>query len=78
MHAEPAEGRRVRAVVLTLLTRGAERGELRVGADLEAATDHLFGLFWYRLLVGHQPLTADEAPAHVAQLLQGLGGPEGR
>ncbi|MCF2528807.1 TetR/AcrR family transcriptional regulator [Yinghuangia soli] len=67
-----------RAVVLTLLTRGAERGELPADADLEAATDHLFGLFWYRLLVGHRPLTAKEAPAHVAQLLQGLGGTESR
>lgn len=66
-----------RAVVLTLLTRGVERGELPVTADLDAATDHLFGLFWYRLLVGHQPLDPAQAPTHIAQLLHGLRTPHG-
>ncbi|MFF4694887.1 TetR/AcrR family transcriptional regulator [Streptomyces chattanoogensis] len=61
-----------RAVVRTLLTRGVQRGELPASADLDAATDHLFGLFWYRLLVGHQPLAPSQAPDHINQLLSGL------
>ncbi len=61
-----------RAVVLALLRRGVDRGELPATADLEAATDQLFGLFWYRLLVGHQPLEPGQAPDHVGQLLHGL------
>ncbi|MFD8754669.1 TetR/AcrR family transcriptional regulator [Kitasatospora sp. NPDC059577] len=78
-----------RAVVLALLARGVRRGELPAGADLQAATDHFFGLFWYRLLVEHQPLEPALAAAHVDQLLNGLlgrpgaprsgpGGPGGR
>jgi AcrR family transcriptional regulator len=66
-----------RAVVLTLLARGVERGELPAAADLDAATDRLFGLFWYRLLVGHQPLDPALAPDHVDQLLHGLRAPHG-
>ncbi|MFD7262303.1 TetR/AcrR family transcriptional regulator [Streptomyces sp. NPDC059874] len=62
-----------RAVVLALLALGVQRGELPPTTDLDAATDHLFGLFWYRLLVGHQPLTPSQAPAHIRQLLHGLG-----
>ncbi|KUJ69527.1 hypothetical protein ACZ90_11220 [Streptomyces albus subsp. albus] len=65
-----AESRR--AVVLTLLTRGVQRGELPATADLDAATDQLFGLFWYRLLVGHQPLQPAQAGDHIGQLLNGL------
>jgi AcrR family transcriptional regulator len=61
-----------RAVVLTAFTRGVQRGELPAAADLEAATDRFFGLFWYRLLVEHQPLDPAQAPAHVHQLLHGL------
>ncbi|MDW6061819.1 TetR/AcrR family transcriptional regulator [Streptomyces sp. FXJ1.4098] len=61
-----------RAVVLTLLTRGMQRGELPATADLDAATDQLFGLFWYRLLVGHKPLEPAQAPDHIDQLLHGL------
>ena len=61
-----------RAVVLALLARGVDRGELPVDADLEAATDQLFGLFWYRLLVGHRELDPAEVPDHVELLLHGL------
>ncbi|WP_237293165.1 TetR/AcrR family transcriptional regulator [Streptomyces katrae] len=61
-----------RAVVLALLARGVQRGELPSTADVEAATDRLFGLFWYRLLVGHQPLEPAQAAGHVDQLVHGL------
>nr|WP_223184346.1 TetR-like C-terminal domain-containing protein [Streptomyces sp. CBMA152] len=65
-----------RAVVLTLLTRGVQRGELPTSADLDAATDQLFGLFWYRLLVGHKPLEPTQAADHIDQLLHGLRTPD--
>ncbi|MGW0769472.1 TetR/AcrR family transcriptional regulator [Streptomyces sp. NPDC002676] len=61
-----------RAVMLTLLTRGVDRGELPATADLDAITDQIFGLFWYRLLVGHQPLDCAQVPDHIDQLLHGL------
>jgi AcrR family transcriptional regulator len=61
-----------RAVVLALVDRGVQRGELPADADLDAATDQLFGLFWYRLLVGHQPLDPARATDHIDQLLHGL------
>ncbi|MGW4892287.1 TetR/AcrR family transcriptional regulator [Kitasatospora sp. NPDC004240] len=61
-----------RAVMLAMLVRGVERGDLPDTADLDAATDQLFGLFWYRLLVGHQPLEPARAAGHVDQLLHGL------
>ncbi|MBV6702508.1 TetR/AcrR family transcriptional regulator [Kitasatospora aureofaciens] len=61
-----------RVVVLRILARAVDRGELPAGADLEAATDELFGLFWYRLLVGHNPLDPADAPAHVERMLASL------
>ncbi|MEU8778709.1 TetR/AcrR family transcriptional regulator [Streptomyces sp. NPDC048606] len=67
---EWVESRRAR--VAAILLRGRERGELASGIDLDAATDHVFGLFWYRLLVGHRPLDPADAPGQLAQLLDGL------
>ncbi|WP_327063551.1 TetR/AcrR family transcriptional regulator [Kitasatospora purpeofusca] len=61
-----------RAVVSAILARGAQRGDLPPTADLDAVTDQLFGLFWYRLLVGHQPLDPAQAATHIDQLLHGL------
>jgi len=61
-----------RAVVLAILARGRERGEIAPDADLDLAVDQLFGAFWYRLLVGHLTLKPSAAAAHVAQLLRGL------
>ncbi|MBB5780518.1 TetR/AcrR family transcriptional regulator [Nonomuraea jabiensis] len=61
-----------RAVVLAMLERARERGEVEPGADLEHMTDLVFGPFWYRLLVGHAPLDPAEARAHAARLLDGV------
>jgi AcrR family transcriptional regulator len=61
-----------RDVVLQLLTRARERGEITVDADLDLVVDQIFGVFWYRLLVGHLPLDAEAAGAQVKQLLDGL------
>jgi len=41
--------------------RAVTRGQLRDDIDLELATDALYGPLYYRLLVGHQPLTREFA-----------------
>ncbi len=64
-----------RDVVAELLVRGIDRGELDAGLDLDYAVDVVFGLFWYRLLVGHLALDAAQARDHVDRLLQGLRRP---
>lgn len=61
-----------RAVVAGILARGVDRGELAADIDLDRATDHLFGLFWYRLLVEHSAVRPDQAAGDIAQLLTGL------
>jgi AcrR family transcriptional regulator len=61
-----------RAVVAAILERGIERGELREDLDLGHTVDLIFGPFWYRLLVDHEPLDPADAPAHMANLLGGL------
>jgi AcrR family transcriptional regulator len=63
-----------RDVVLQILARARERGEVHRDADLDLAVDQVFGVFWYRLLVGHLPLDPKAADDHVAQLLRGLTG----
>lgn len=50
-----------RNAVRTLLIRGRARGELSPGADLDLMVDQFYGVFWYRFLLGHQPL--DESAA---------------
>jgi len=44
-----------------LLARGLRQGELPADSDLDLLVDQLFGLMWYRLLIGHAPL--DDAVA---------------
>jgi AcrR family transcriptional regulator len=44
-----------------LLSRGRERGELAGDADLDLIVDQVYGVFWYRFLLGHGPL--DDAVA---------------
>ncbi|MFE3499883.1 TetR/AcrR family transcriptional regulator [Kitasatospora sp. NPDC059160] len=39
-----------------LLARGRERGELAEHADLDLIVDQVYGVFWYRFLLGHGPL----------------------
>ncbi|GAB2811653.1 hypothetical protein GCM10027176_15180 [Actinoallomurus bryophytorum] len=43
------------------LARGQDRGELSAGADLDLMVDQVYGVLWYRLLIGHAPLGADLA-----------------
>jgi AcrR family transcriptional regulator len=44
-----------------LLAAGQGRGELPGDTDLDLLTDQVYGLLWYRILIGHAPLTAEVA-----------------
>ena len=44
-----------------LLQVGQSRGELPRDTDLDLLIDLAYGLIWYRILIGHAPLTADVA-----------------
>ena len=44
-----------------LLARGQARGELSSDADLSLMVDQVYGVLWYRLLIGHAPLDTDLA-----------------
>jgi AcrR family transcriptional regulator len=61
-----------RDVIRRILRRGTERGEIDPAADLDVAIDFAFGLYWYRMLVGHLPLDQVLATTMTDQLLQGL------
>ncbi|MFD8780127.1 TetR/AcrR family transcriptional regulator [Streptomyces sp. NPDC059916] len=45
-----------RAALREVLERGRERGELPKGRDLDIMVDQVYGVFWYRFLLGHAPL----------------------
>ena len=62
-----------RGEIRALLARGAVRGELRPGVDLDLATDAVFGPVWARLLLTGDRLDAAFAAALVDALLDGLG-----
>jgi AcrR family transcriptional regulator len=51
------------------------RDELRPGVDLEAALDALYGPLYYRLLIGHQPLTTKFADQMMEMVWLGLRAP---
>ncbi len=44
-----------------LLAAGQSRGELPGYTDLDLLIDQVYGLLWYRILIGHAPLTTDVA-----------------
>jgi AcrR family transcriptional regulator len=48
---------RRRAALREVLERGQRRGELSADADLELLVEQAYGVLWYRVLVGHAPLT---------------------
>ena len=52
-----------RAVLRGLLERARDRGEVSPGTDLDLVVDQAYGVLWYRILVGHAPLSATEADA---------------
>ncbi len=57
--------------------RGIERyeKELRPGVDLEVLLDALYAPLYYRLLIGHQPLTIEFANQMMELLWKGLRAP---
>lgn len=61
-------------VVVTLLSRAAQRGEIAAGVDLAAAADLIGGFSWYRLLTDQ--IDDDEAVASaMALMVRGLKRP---
>ena len=58
-----------RASLRSLLERGAGRGEVAAGTDLDFLTDLAYGLLWYRGLIGHRPLDDDAAYKLAAALV---------
>jgi AcrR family transcriptional regulator len=61
-----------RDLIRGILQRGAQRGEIDPAADLDVAIDFIFGLYWYRILVGHLPLDQALATTMTDHLLHGL------
>ena len=51
-----------------VLAAGQSRGELPRNPDLDLLINQVYGLLWYRILIGHAPLTADVA-ARLARAL---------
>ncbi|MCC3374146.1 TetR/AcrR family transcriptional regulator [Cohnella sp. REN36] len=58
-----------RATLIALLQRGAARGELQEGADLELLADLCYGPIWYRLLNGHASLDEPFVQAITAHII---------
>ena len=48
-----------RAILIDILTRARECGELPGHADLELIADQAYGLLWYRVLLGEAELSAE-------------------
>lgn len=55
-----------------ILERGAARGEIAVGEQMETVLDTLYGPIFYRLLAGHLPLDAAFGEGVVALVMRGL------
>ncbi|WP_329586930.1 TetR/AcrR family transcriptional regulator [Kitasatospora sp. NBC_01250] len=63
-----------RSALRDLLDRGRERGQLPPDADLDLIVDQIYGLFWYRFILGHGPLDHTVAEQLATTLLHGAGG----
>lgn len=55
-----------------VLQRAAARGEIRPDTDIPVVLDQLYGPLYYRLTMGHEPLSAPLADALVATVLDGI------
>ncbi|MFJ2861931.1 TetR/AcrR family transcriptional regulator [Kitasatospora sp. NPDC087314] len=60
-----------RTALRDLLTRGRDRGELAEDTDLDLIVDQIYGVFWYRFLLGHAPLDATAADRLTESLVAG-------
>jgi AcrR family transcriptional regulator len=57
-----------RAALRDVLRRAVERGEIDGAEELELLIDVVYGVLWYRLLVGHAPIT-EETGRELAALI---------
>ncbi|MFE4976770.1 TetR/AcrR family transcriptional regulator [Kitasatospora sp. NPDC056651] len=60
-----------RTALRDLLAKGRERGDLAGDADLDLIADQVYGVFWYRFLLGHDALDADTAQRLADSLTRG-------
>ncbi|MET8627415.1 TetR/AcrR family transcriptional regulator [Kitasatospora sp. NPDC004669] len=60
-----------RTALRGLLSRGRERGELAGDTDLDLIVDQVYGVFWYRFLLGHGPLDETVAERLADSLVRG-------
>lgn len=56
----------------SVVSRGAERGEVRANVDTDAALDLVLGTVWSRL-IRHGPLRASDADGIVDDAIKGIG-----
>lgn len=56
-----------------LLENAIEQNAVRADIDFETALDMIYGPLFYRLLVGHKPLTAEFTDSLVAHAVEGFG-----
>jgi len=61
-----------RHVVLTILERGARRGEISPHVDLELVAEIVAGAVWYNLLVGSSDLSDSHASRLVDRIVRGI------
>lgn len=61
-----------RRAVHRLLFQARRRGDLREDVDLALTVDALIALVFYRLLLGEDPMTAEEIETVVISLLRGI------
>jgi AcrR family transcriptional regulator len=69
---------RRREITRRVLKRAIQRGELRVGTDIDLVIDALGGATTFRLLQGHAPLSRKFAHGLVALVLSGCRNPQFR
>jgi len=62
-----------RAALRALLDRGRSAGELAADADLDMLVDMAYGVLYYRLLIGHAPLSEKAARSLAAELIRAAG-----
>ena len=56
-----------------LLLRAIEEGDMHRGIDIEAALDLVYAPFYFRLLIGHAPLSARDTNVILDTALKGIG-----
>jgi AcrR family transcriptional regulator len=64
-----------RAVVVEIIGKGIENGELRADLDLTATVDLVFAPIYYRLLFSHEPLNEEFAAHSIEHVLHGIAAP---